>query len=175
MIVINRLGLLILFLVLISAQPSDFKVVIDNASSADLKNRLKNFENNGIEGAWSIEFAKDSLVESAMKYKGVRYRSGGTTEMGMDCSGLMYRSAKDIGLDIPHQSGEIARYGVVVPTRNELQRGDFVFFKGRRLISHVGLMINEYEFIHASSSSGCVITNINEDSYWRNKFLFGTR
>ena len=77
--------------------------------------------------------------------------------------------------DIPHQSGEIARYGIVVPTRNELQRGDFVFFKGRRLISHVGLMINEYEFIHASSSSGCVITNINEDSYWRNKFLFGTR
>nr|WP_321409216.1 NlpC/P60 family protein [uncultured Carboxylicivirga sp.] len=94
----------------------------------------------------------------------------------MDCSGLVYLAAKDIDLPLPHKSADIARYGQIVPTKGRLRKGDLVFFKGSksRLINHVGIMINTSEFIHVSSSKGCVVTAIDDD-YWGDLFIWGTR
>ena len=98
------------------------------------------------------------------------------TSRGMDCSGLVYLASKDIGLQLPHKASGMARYGNVVPTKGRLRKGDLIFFKGGsgRLVNHVGIMINTSEFIHVSSSKGCVIASV-DDEYWGERFLWGTR
>jgi len=160
----------------LACQPSGYQLLLDKTFDAQLKSRLEDFGRDGVEEDWPSDFDKNQLVETALKYKGTIYRSGGTTRKGMDCSGLLYRAAKDIGLSIPHRSSDIARYGQVVPTLGRLRRGDLVFFTGdgHQLITHSGIMISHDQFIHVSSSKGCVITDITK-AYWVNHFLFGTR
>lgn len=164
------------FLLVAACQPSGYQLLLDKTFDAQLKSRLEDFGRDGVEEDWPSDFDKNQLVEAALKYKGTIYRSGGTNRNGMDCSGLLYRAANDIGLTIPHRSSDIARLGQVVPTLGRLRRGDFVFFTGdgRQLITHSGIMINHDQFIHVSSSKGCVITELTKD-YWVDIFLFGTR
>lgn len=163
-------------LVLSACQPSGYQLLLDKTFDASLKSRLEDFGRDGVEKDWPSDFDKNKLVEAAIKYKGTIYRSGGTNRKGMDCSGLLYRAAKDIGLDLPHRSSDIARLGQIVPTRGRLRRGDLIFFTGdgRQLITHSGIMISHHQFIHVSSSKGCVITDLTK-AYWRDHFLFGTR
>lgn len=165
----------ILILVLTACQPSGFQMLLDKTYDASLKSKLNDFSAGGVEQSWPSEFDNSKLVEAALKYKGVQYKSGGTNRHGMDCSGLLFRAANDIGLALPHRSADIARYGHVVPTKSRLRKGDFVFFtgNGNRLITHSGIMIDHNHFIHVSSSKGCVISSF--DQYWSEHFLFGTR
>ncbi len=163
-------------LLVLACQPSGYQLLLDKTWDAHLKSRLEDFGRNGVEAPWPADFDKNQLVEAALHYQGTPYRSGGITRKGMDCSGLLYRAAKDIGVNLPHRSSDIARYGQIVPTRGRLRRGDLVFFTGdgRQLITHSGIMISSDQFIHVSSSKGCVITDLETD-YWVTHFLFGTR
>jgi len=168
--------LIVLVTSLLSCKVSGYEFLLDKTLDRKLKNRLEHFAQKGIEKKWPVEFEKEDLIKSALKYQGVRYSSGGITKKGMDCSGLIYASAKDIGLRLPHHSSEMARYGQIVPTKGRLRKGDLVFFLSHssRLINHVGLMISQNEFIHVSTSNGCTITSI-DDEYWSDLFLFATR
>lgn len=161
---------------IIACSNSGYDLLLEKTFDSELKARIEQFAAGGIEQSWSMEFEKEALIAAAIKYKGIQYRAGGTTAKGLDCSGLVYLASQDIGLKLPHHALEMARYGQIVPTKGRLRKGDFVFFKGkgRRLINHVGIMINHTEFIHVSSSNGCVITSIKDD-YWDGLFLFGTR
>ena len=83
----------------------------------------------------------EQLVDQALDYLGVRYRSGGTSpETGLDCSGLVlnvFRNA--IGFDLPRTAAEMARMGDKIG-RKDLKPGDLVFFNTmRRTFSHVGI------------------------------------
>jgi cell wall-associated NlpC family hydrolase len=67
----------------------------------------------------------------------------------------------------------------VVPSISQLHPGDMVFFirtyKTASLITHVGLYLGEGRFINANSYYGKTkIDDINQ-SYWKTRFLFGTR
>ncbi len=105
---------------------------------------------------------------------GVRYRYGGTTKRGVDCSsytGQLFYSV--YGLSLPRTAREqYAQTNRV--TRTDLQEGDFVFFNTRGGISHVGVYLYNGYFTHSSSSSGVTISNLNE-AYYAKRFVSGGR
>lgn len=114
----------------------------------------------------------DFLISKASDNLGTRYRSGGTTSKGFDCSGLMFTTFKELDITLPRSSHEMAKYGFEVP-KSKAQKGDLIFFttNRRRTISHVGMITevtdNEIKFIHSSTSSGVIISSSNEDYYSR--------
>ena len=114
----------------------------------------------------------EQLVDQALDYLGVRYRSGGTSpETGLDCSGLVlnvFRNA--IGFDLPRTAAEMARMGDKIG-RKDLKPGDLVFFNTmRRTFSHVGIYLGDGKFVHAPSSGGKVRVEAISTNYWSKRF-----
>lgn len=154
---------------------STLESVIGNIKDLNLRKRLTAFMNQGVERYHPQGYNADSLLNAAMQYKGARYRYGSSAPKAMDCSGLIYRSGKDIGIELPHQSLELARYGTIVAPAESFRKGDMVFFKNhRRFIGHAGIMIDDKNFVHMSVSGGWTISSISEP-YYANNLLFGTR
>lgn len=116
-----------------------------------------------------------AIVSTAMKFRGTRYKYGGTTKKGMDCSGLVYTSFKKEDIDLPRTSRAMYTKGIKVPLKKATV-GDLVFFKtnkNKNVINHVGLIVatkDRVEFIHASTSKGVTISSLNE-RYWNNCFV----
>jgi cell wall-associated NlpC family hydrolase len=114
----------------------------------------------------------DTVVSRARSYIGTPYKFGGTTTLGMDCSGLLMRSFEAIDIYIPRTAKQQSKMGKKV-SMNELKAGDLVFFKtykGNGRITHAGLVTdarrdNEIMFIHASSSRGVIEVNLMSDYY----------
>lgn len=53
----------------------------------------------------------------------------------------------------------------------DLKEGDLVFFKTQgRAVSHVGVYLANNKFIHASTSMGVTITDLN-DKYWSARWV----
>jgi cell wall-associated NlpC family hydrolase len=98
---------------------------------------------------YTLPLNANPVVSKALQYKGVRYRWGGTTTRGMDCSGLVLRVLSTQGIQSPHSAARLAKLGVKV--KGELQPGDLLFFRRGRRIGHVGIYIGEQKYIHASS------------------------
>ncbi len=158
-----------------STNNDNFDTVIQNIKDPGLKKRLTTFMQQGIEKYHPQGYKSDSLLHAALQYKGARYRYGASAKNAMDCSGLIFRSGKDIGIELPHQSLELARYGKVVAHTDSLQRGDMVFFRShRRFIGHAGIMVDNKHFVHMSLQGGWTISAIDEP-YYAGKILFGTR
>lgn len=55
------------------------------------------------------------LVEKATDNIGVRYKAGGTTKSGFDCSGLVYTTFESENISLPRSSHEQAKIGKVIP------------------------------------------------------------
>jgi len=115
-------------------------------------------------------------VESA-NWIGVRYRSGGNDRRGVDCSGLtcqvykkVYRkNLKRTTTDQLKQSRNISK--------RKLREGDLVFFtskNSRKKVAHVGIYLKNGKFVHASSSRGVIVSDLNEQ-YYRTHWLRGGR
>ncbi|MGI5986047.1 MAG: SH3 domain-containing protein [Clostridiales bacterium] len=106
------------------------------------------------------------IVDTAMKYIGVPYVWGGTSESGFDCSGLVHYVYKECGYSIDRTAATIYDDGIYV-SKSDLQIGDAICFSSASSsIGHVGIYIGGGQFIHASSSSGSVIiSDLNSDYY----------
>jgi cell wall-associated NlpC family hydrolase len=113
------------------------------------------------------------LIEKASQHLGTRYRSGGTTSAGFDCSGLMFNTFQNLNVTLPRSSPEMANYGVRID-KAHAQKGDLIFFAtfGGRRISHVGMITEvtpdgEIKFIHSATSSGVIVSSVSEPYYTR--------
>ncbi|MFL9830728.1 LysM peptidoglycan-binding domain-containing protein [Flavobacterium sp. ST-87] len=112
----------------------------------------------------------EKLIATASENIGVRYRTGGTTKDGFDCSGLMCTTFGAFDIQLPRTSFEQSQYGVKVNSE-EAQKGDLIFFKtnGRSQINHVGMVVEvdngDIKFIHASVGGGVIISSIKEKYY----------
>lgn len=87
------------------------------------------------------------VVQDAMRYLGVPYLWGGTTTAGFDCSGLVQKVYSDLGIALPRTSEEQATVGQAVPSLNQAQPGDLVFYGSPA--EHVGIYIGNGEMINA--------------------------
>jgi cell wall-associated NlpC family hydrolase len=117
----------------------------------------------------------ESIIDFARSFEGTRYKYGGTTESGMDCSGLVFTAFLKEDVLMPRISRDMATKGVEIKL-NEVTEGDLVFFKTskRNSINHVGIVIEnkkgEILFIHSTTSQGVIISSM-EDSYWKRTFV----
>jgi cell wall-associated NlpC family hydrolase len=115
----------------------------------------------------------DQIIEFASENIGVKYRSGGTTASGFDCSGLIYSAFGAFDIKLPRTSIEQSSTGEKI-NDVDAQKGDLIFFKtnGRHHINHVGMVIevseDEIKFIHSSTHSGVIISSTKEPYYQRN-------
>ena len=112
-----------------------------------------------------------SVVDYAKTFEGVRYKYGGTTKKGMDCSGLVYTAFKKESISLPRTTRDLSKTGNWIDV-DDVQEGDLLFFatkKNSRKVNHVGIVTTArtgyVEFIHASTSKGVMISNLAE-RYW---------
>ena len=116
----------------------------------------------------------NTLIEKATDNIGVRYKAGGTTKSGFDCSGLVYTTFESENIQLPRSSYDQAKIGKVIPL-NDAKKGDLIFFKTNksRQINHVGLITevnsDEIKFVHSSTSKGVIISSTKE-AYYKNSF-----
>lgn len=108
------------------------------------------------------------LIAEVTKWVGVPYKYAGNDKKGVDCSGLTSQVfLKVLGIKMPRSSREQQQWCRSVKKEN-LQPGDLIFFatgSNRDRVSHVGMYVGNGEMIHASSSRGVIVSNLDERYY----------
>lgn len=146
------------------------------ATLAKARNSIKNSE---IAKAIKHNTTIDNILTEAQTYIGTPYRYGGMTRNGIDCSAFVLSVfGAAAGLSLPRVAASQSEEGEKIDKEN-LQKGDLIFFSHGRRISHVGIVESvdengEIKFIHAATSKGVMISSLN-DSYWGPKYRFGKR
>lgn len=112
------------------------------------------------------------LLKSSKKWLGTPYQFGGTTQSGVDCSGFVLNVYQDLGYDLPRTSKEQYGYTTKVSS-GEKQVGDLVFFRRGSDIGHVGIYVGSNKMIHASTSKGVIIQDLDNEYLQRTFAGFG--
>jgi lipoprotein Spr len=109
------------------------------------------------------------------EWYGVKYRMGGTTKKGVDCSAFVQHLYQYVfGYDILRTACLQFKESKKI-TKDDLKEGDLVFFKiGTSRISHVGVYLRNNFFVHSASSKGVSIANLS-NAYWSRYFAGGGR
>lgn len=116
-----------------------------------------------------------TLIDTALSFRGVPYRNGGSGPSGFDCSGFVQYVFARHGVALPREVREQYRVGRQVDPR-DVQAGDLVFFStDRRGASHVGMALGDGRFVHAPSSRGVVRVEPYTASYWARRFVGARR
>ncbi|RZJ82367.1 MAG: hydrolase [Flavobacterium sp.] len=108
-------------------------------------------------------------------WTGVKYRLGGLDKKGIDCSGFALLLQKDIyGNNLPRRSRDQAD-AVKKINLNNLKEGDLIFFAfGGGVVDHVGVYLNNNFFVHASTTRGVVVDDLNLPVYQKAIVKTGT-
>lgn len=110
-----------------------------------------------------------ALYRQLSEWEGVRYRYGGLDKSGVDCSGFVQVTLKQrFGLETPRSTKGLSGYGVAV-SRGRLRAGDLVFFRTGRSKRHVGIYVEDDRFLHASTSRGVTLSDM-ESRYWKRRY-----
>jgi len=123
-----------------------------------------------------------SVVATALGAMGTPYRWGGASENGFDCSGLIYYSYAQQGIELPRRSAEQARAGYEVGRdERQLVAGDILTFAstGRNGdVTHVGLYIGGGRFIHSAGAGvqvGVLSPNDAGGRWWYERWVGARR
>jgi lipoprotein Spr len=114
-------------------------------------------------------FNKQSFVDFYADWKNVKYKMGGTSRLGIDCSGFTQKVFKEkFGIELPRTTLTQVNMGVEVK-KSDLKIGDLVFFKTSKTMKHVGVYVGDGDFLH-SSIKGIQFTKLDKpfykDAYW---------
>jgi len=125
-----------------------------------------------------VEMINDSkLLELIDSWYGTKYKYGGDTRDGVDCSGFTKAfMASYYDVTLTRNSAEMYQKSKHIK-KKKLAQGDLVFFKtkGKRAgITHVGVYLCNNKFIHAATSNGVIISDLDED-YYKARFAGGGR
>lgn len=139
--------------------------------STTLPDRSSRFSEND-----ALDIRCQNVMQVAQYWIGVPYLYGGNDYRGVDCSGFVQAVYADVfRIELPRTTTEMYETGTYV--RNGIFAcGDLLFFKDirGRGVDHVGIYIGEDRFIHASSSGGVVISNL-ENPYYKEHFVAARR
>lgn len=124
--------------------------------------------------AWPRRPVED-MVALAKRFLGLPYTWGGTSPLGLDCSGFVQLVYKMSGIPILRDADiQMEKSGLAEVAKGEERAGDLVFF-GSRGIGHVGMMIDGEFFINATThETPAVRIDRLEDDYWQ-KIYRGAR
>lgn len=116
----------------------------------------------------------DTLMQEYREWAGTPYRFGGESRQGIDCSALTQRIFKEqFNYALPRTAGEQMKQGRRI-SRAALKPGDLVFFKPTRRLNHVGVYLGNGLFMHASSSQGVMISQL-DNQYWARRYVQARR
>lgn len=114
------------------------------------------------------------LYDQYNNWRGVRYREGGLSKNGIDCSGYVHLTyLEKFNRTIPRSTELLARSGFEVSPR-QVRAGDLVFFKTGWKKRHVGIYLKNGSFMHVSSSRGVMISKLR-NPYWSDAFWMARR
>ncbi len=98
-----------------------------------------------------------------------KYKYGGSSKKGIDCSAFTSSLLNEVfSVSVPRTCRE-QFHATERIAKTQLQEGDLVFFNIRKGISHVGVYLKNNKFVHASSSQGVMISDL-EESYFARRF-----
>lgn len=123
-----------------------------------------------------------SQISNVMLYRfidewyGVKYRMGGTSKNGIDCSAFVQTLYQYVfGFNLLRTAGMQFGESQYIKSMSDLKEGDLVFFRiNTSRISHVGVYLKNNFFVHSASSKGVSIANLTSD-YWNKYFAGGGR
>jgi lipoprotein Spr len=110
------------------------------------------------------------LLKSVDEWYGTRYKMGGMSKSGIDCSAFVqavYLSA--FGMAVPRTAFEQFKVSNLI-SATEMKEGDLVFFNTTGGVSHVGIFLGNNKFIHASVAHGVAVSDLF-DPYYLRRFL----
>jgi LysM repeat protein len=124
-----------------------------------------------------ITALSDSVINYGKLYLNAPYRYGSPGSESFDCSGFTSFVYRNFGYDLKRSSADQAEQFPRVE-KSQLQKGDLVFFEGRRhnkRVGHVGMVVasrdnGEFDFIHASTNHGVIISN-SEEPYYLKRYV----
>ena len=104
---------------------------------------------------------------------GTKYKWGGASPSGFDCSGLVKYSYGKAGKKLPRTAGELYKKGKKVKS---LKKGDLMFFAPNKAKkpTHVAIYIGSNKFIHSATSKGVSYAKTN-NSYWKPQYIGAKR
>ena len=117
---------------------------------------------------------RKDVVKFARQQLGARYKYGGRTPKGFDCSGLTHYVMGNYGITLSPNSAMQSSEGKPIDLR-KARAGDLVFFKRSKLgkVFHVALIVANnsegIQVVHSTSSRGVILENITKSSYWAPK------
>lgn len=122
----------------------------------------------------SLGHDRRKVLSEAERWIGTPYSFGGTGRSGIDCSGFVLNVFKAVEMKMPRNSAEQAKAGASISLASALP-GDLVFFNTSGSgVSHVGILVDNEAFIHASTSLGVTLNRLSEP-YYRDRLLFARR
>ncbi|HOG04681.1 MAG: NlpC/P60 family protein [Paludibacter sp.] len=127
-------------------QANVFKLYGETWTLMDINCALNSFNQTSDENT-----SRELLINTAMSYINVPYLWGGKSVLGIDCSGLVQTVYSIAGFSLPRDASQQAQHGTLVESLSDAVIGDLAFFgdtKGK--ITHVGILKNNTEVIHAS-------------------------
>lgn len=105
------------------------------------------------------------LVNTAIRFLGTPYFWGGNSSKGLDCSGFTQTVYRNQGYLLPRDANMQVKHGINIEyydTFDNVKKGDLLFFSpnpNESKITHVGLSLGGYYFIHAGSPEGEIRIN----------------
>ncbi len=88
----------------------------------------------------------DAIVETAKKYLGVPYVFGGEDRSGIDCSGLVQRVMKDLGVDVPRLVSGQSTLGTEVKSLKGAKPGDLIVNDNG---GHISIYLGDNKILYA--------------------------
>lgn len=118
---------------------------------------------------------RKKITTYAQKFRGTRYRYGGESPGGFDCSGLVQYVMDRHDVTLPRVSRDQARKGKKV-RQSKAQPGDLVFYKRGGNISHVSMVLHSSKskllVIHSTESGGVMVEDVMQSGYWKPKMSY---
>ena len=122
----------------------------------------------------SLTKVKSKILDQYSDWKGVRYKLGGSTKKGVDCSAFVQITFKEqFGVELPRTTLGQRNIGTAI-NKSKLKAGDLVLFNTRRTTRHIGIYLGNNKFVHASSSQGVMISDLH-NSYWSKRYTSARR
>lgn len=119
-----------------------------------------------------------ALVRTARSALGVPYRNGGRTPAeGFDCSGFVWWTFYQHGVNLPRTTEEQAACGSPVPPGNELRPADIIVFRtgSGPLGLHTAIYTGGGQFVHSPKPGGTVREESLTVHYWQRSFITARR
>ncbi len=113
------------------------------------------------------------VVKNAKTWLGTPYRYGGESKSGADCSGFVQSVFSSCSISLPRTAAQQWDF-VKRIAKSSLVPGDLVFFKSGGRINHVGIYVGDNLLIHASTSQGVIIQDLDNVYLKRRIAGFGT-